>query len=125
MALNIELFYIISRKLSLCGLFWTTLYIAIHIFIHFLIIPLFVNPLIYTSYINHPSTHPSIHPSIHPGRQQFILRAFSPSFLHLVHPSIFPSLLYIYSLHSIHASIQAGKAGNVSFLLSFLLFFLL
>ena len=25
MALNIELFYIISRKLSLCGLFWTTL----------------------------------------------------------------------------------------------------
>jgi len=27
MALNIELFYIISRKLSLCGLFWTTLYI--------------------------------------------------------------------------------------------------
>src|SRR6218665_2416685 len=26
MALNIELFYIISRKLSLCGLFWTTLY---------------------------------------------------------------------------------------------------
>ena len=28
MALNIELFYIISRKLSLCGLFWTTLYIT-------------------------------------------------------------------------------------------------
>src|SRR6218665_925251 len=30
MALNIELFYIISRKLSLCGLFWTTLYMHTH-----------------------------------------------------------------------------------------------
>jgi len=28
MSLNIELFYIISRKLSLCGFFWTTLYIG-------------------------------------------------------------------------------------------------